>query len=130
MALPNPSSEIQWTRAAEVASDIRTGFKTVGDCPNFAQSAEQNGTVPLSETVLKPVLVQVLLAWQRMKRDHFIRPASTPKTTLRAIIVKIGPVCQVPRNAELRGVLPLTGVDEPARTTLTLRGRFPTLGPP
>ena len=31
----------------------RSGFKTVGDCPNFAQSAEQNGTVPFSETVLK-----------------------------------------------------------------------------
>ena len=25
--------------------------KTVGDCPNFAESSEQNGTVPLSETV-------------------------------------------------------------------------------
>jgi hypothetical protein len=23
--------------------------KAAGDCPNFAQSAEQNGTVPLSE---------------------------------------------------------------------------------
>ena len=24
----------------------------VGDCPDFAQSAEQNGTVPLSQTIL------------------------------------------------------------------------------
>ena len=28
----------------------RAGFKTVGDCPNFAQSLEQNVTVPLSQT--------------------------------------------------------------------------------
>ena len=35
------------------SSLTRTGFKTVGDCPDFAQSAEQNGTVPFSETVLK-----------------------------------------------------------------------------
>ena len=26
--------------------------RTVGDCPNFAQSAEQNGTVPFAQTVL------------------------------------------------------------------------------
>ena len=30
----------------------RSSFKTVGDCPDFAQSSEQNGTVPFSETVL------------------------------------------------------------------------------
>jgi hypothetical protein len=35
----------------------RSCFKTVGDCPDFAQSAEQNGTVPFSETVLKLLLV-------------------------------------------------------------------------
>jgi len=30
---------------------IRAYPRTVGDCPDFAQSSEQNGTVPLSETV-------------------------------------------------------------------------------
>jgi uncharacterized protein YcsI (UPF0317 family) len=30
------------------------GFKTSGDCPEFAQPSEQIGTVPLSEQVLKP----------------------------------------------------------------------------
>jgi hypothetical protein len=29
---------------------VRAGFKTVGDCPNFAKSSQQNGTVPLFET--------------------------------------------------------------------------------
>jgi NAD+ synthase (glutamine-hydrolysing) len=33
-------------------SEIRNSNKTVGDCPDFAKSAEQNGTVPFSETVL------------------------------------------------------------------------------
>jgi hypothetical protein len=27
-----------------------------GDCPNFAESAEQNGTVPLSEAILLDAL--------------------------------------------------------------------------
>jgi hypothetical protein len=35
---------------------ITNSFKTVGDCPKFAQSAEQIGTVPLPQTVLKLVL--------------------------------------------------------------------------
>src|SRR5262245_17802261 len=39
---------------------FRTWFKTVGDCPDFAQSAEQNGTVPFSETVLKQPISLVL----------------------------------------------------------------------
>jgi hypothetical protein len=37
--------------------ESRTSFKTVGDCPDFAQSSEQNGTVPFSERVLKLLLV-------------------------------------------------------------------------
>ena len=28
----------------------RTGFKTVGDCPDFAVPGEQNGTVPFSHS--------------------------------------------------------------------------------
>ena len=31
---------------------LRAYPRTGGDCPGFAQSAEQNGTVPLSEAVL------------------------------------------------------------------------------
>jgi hypothetical protein len=31
---------------------FRNSSKTGGDCPNFAESSQQNGTVPLSETVL------------------------------------------------------------------------------
>ena len=31
---------------------LRAYPRTGGDCPSFAQSSEQNGTVPLSETVL------------------------------------------------------------------------------
>jgi hypothetical protein len=46
----------------------RSGFKTVGDCPNFAQSAEQNGTVPFSETVLKLLLGTVISGPNRQKR--------------------------------------------------------------
>ena len=34
----------------------RSSFKTAGDCPDFAQSAEQNGTVPFSQAVLKLLL--------------------------------------------------------------------------
>ncbi len=37
---------------------LKGGFNTVGDCPDFAQSAEQNGTVPFSETVLNQSLSQ------------------------------------------------------------------------
>ena len=44
-----------WGDFAIVSLLSRTGFKTCGDCPNFAQSAEQtweqNGTVPFSEAV-------------------------------------------------------------------------------
>ena len=36
--------------------EARSSFKTVGDCPDFAQSSEQNVTVPFSETVLKLLL--------------------------------------------------------------------------
>ena len=38
---------------------LRSSFKTVGDCPDFAKSAEQNGTVPFSETVLKHPLTAI-----------------------------------------------------------------------
>jgi hypothetical protein len=31
--------------------------ETVGDCPDFAESAEQNGTVPLSSTVFGLALI-------------------------------------------------------------------------
>ena len=31
---------------------VRASNKTAGDCPDFAESSEQNGTVPLSEAVL------------------------------------------------------------------------------
>jgi CubicO group peptidase (beta-lactamase class C family) len=31
----------------KTTANTRSSFKTAGDCPNFAQSAEQNGTVPL-----------------------------------------------------------------------------------
>jgi hypothetical protein len=34
--------------------------KTVGDCPDFAKSAKQNGTVPLSETVLLQLLTSTI----------------------------------------------------------------------
>jgi hypothetical protein len=30
---------------------LKAYLKTAGDCPNFAQSSEQNGTVPFSEAV-------------------------------------------------------------------------------
>ena len=32
---------------SRLTAAARRSFKTVGDCPDFAQSAEQNGTVPL-----------------------------------------------------------------------------------
>jgi hypothetical protein len=35
---------------------LRASDKTAGDCPNFAESAEQNGTVPFSEAVLSGAL--------------------------------------------------------------------------
>ncbi len=38
---------------------LRSCFKTAGDCPDFAESSEQNGTVrtvPLSDAVLKQLL--------------------------------------------------------------------------
>jgi hypothetical protein len=37
--------------------------QTVGDCPDFAQSSEQNGTVPFSERVLK--LLLTLSRWEK-----------------------------------------------------------------
>ena len=39
---------------------LRASNKTAGDCPNFAQSAEQNGTVPFSEAVLLDALISHL----------------------------------------------------------------------
>jgi len=56
-AEPVPARTTPKNGCVEIA---RSRIKTVGDCPNFAQSSEQNGTgtirsgmVPLSETVLK-----------------------------------------------------------------------------
>jgi glycosyltransferase involved in cell wall biosynthesis len=43
-------ADVRNSRSAQ-ASDERV--KTAGDCPNFAESSEQNGTVPFSEAVLK-----------------------------------------------------------------------------
>jgi len=40
----------EWIDHAE--QFVRAYPKTAGDCPNFAQSSEQNGTVPFSEAVL------------------------------------------------------------------------------
>ena len=42
---------------ASMSGVARSSFKTVGDCPNFAESSEQNGTVPFSETVMKLLTV-------------------------------------------------------------------------
>ncbi len=39
---------------------FRNSNKTIGDCPDFAESAEQNGTVPLSGTVLLELLRRFL----------------------------------------------------------------------
>ena len=35
----------------EADSRFRADPKTAGDCPNFAESSEENGTVPFSEAV-------------------------------------------------------------------------------
>ena len=39
---------------------FRNSNKTDGDCPDFAESAEQNGTVPLAEAVLLEFLSRIL----------------------------------------------------------------------
>ena len=44
----NQTSGRKFTRHGKDLTNIRNSNKTAGDCPNFAQSAEQNGTVPLS----------------------------------------------------------------------------------
>ncbi len=38
-------------RIANIRSTLRAYPKTVGDCPKFAESSEQIGTVPLRQTV-------------------------------------------------------------------------------
>ncbi len=49
MSLPELARwEVCWLGAV---SALRADPTTDGDCPNFAQSAEQNGTVPFSEAV-------------------------------------------------------------------------------
>jgi hypothetical protein len=35
---------------------LRAPIKMAGDCPNFAESSQQNGTVPLSEAILLDAL--------------------------------------------------------------------------
>ena len=68
---------------------IRDDLKTAGDCPDFAESSEQNGTVPLSGVVLRwflsgkypksdptaRVFVQNVAPRQHRRR---IRPLDTP----------------------------------------------------
>jgi hypothetical protein len=41
---------------------LRDSNSTGGDCPNFAESSEQNGTVPFSQTVLLESLRLLLLS--------------------------------------------------------------------
>jgi hypothetical protein len=36
---------------AKLCGRLRAYPRTAGDCPNFAQSSEQNGTVPFSDAV-------------------------------------------------------------------------------
>lgn len=50
LAPENPPAEFAATGALRVCP------KRAGDCPNFAESSEQNGTVPLSEAHLKQTL--------------------------------------------------------------------------
>ena len=54
----------------------RRSFKTVGDCPDFAQSSEQTGTVPFSETVLKLLLT---IPWLMSAGIGVLKPVATPR---------------------------------------------------
>jgi hypothetical protein len=42
---------------------LRACNKTVGDCPDFAESSEQNGTVPFSGTFCYTLLLSCLLTY-------------------------------------------------------------------
>ena len=61
---------------------VDLGFKTAGDCPDFAQSSEQNETVPLSEAVLKPRLVSdgpiSIILYRAAGAEHGNAPAGPP----------------------------------------------------
>jgi hypothetical protein len=52
LSVPRRGRTLTATGFARRRGRFRAYPRTGGDCPDFAQSAEQNGTVPLSETVL------------------------------------------------------------------------------